>query len=203
MRVSVVDERKRPLEEPWLVLIPGWTRERYLAEAPEMQFCEYEGGELAMHSPVRARHQQQVRFLTYLLGHHCSTRGGEVLNGPAVLQIAHDILREPDIFVIPPERVPGMGDLPIVAVPSLIVEVISPSTRNLDLKTKADEYRALGVAEYWAVDDEKRELVAHWPRRVITTGILESAALPGFRLTVDWLFQDPLPRETDCIRSQG
>lgn len=42
MRLKVVDELKRPLEGPWLVRIPGWTRERYLSEAPETQFCEYE-----------------------------------------------------------------------------------------------------------------------------------------------------------------
>ncbi|MBI2899511.1 MAG: Uma2 family endonuclease [Planctomycetes bacterium] len=199
MRVTLLDEEKRPLPGPWLVRIPGWTRQRYLAEAPESQFCEFERGEILMHSPVAVRHQQIVRFLTYLLLHYCRThRGGEVLNGPAVLQVSEDTCREPDIFVIPPERVAGMGDLPVVAVPSLIVEVVSPGTRNLDLRIKSAEYRATGAAEYWAVDYERRELTAHWPARVPTSGTLESSALSGFRIQAEWLWTDPLPSEIEC-----
>lgn len=35
MKVMVVDERKELLREPYVVLLGGWTLERYLAEAPE------------------------------------------------------------------------------------------------------------------------------------------------------------------------
>lgn len=202
MKYSVVDELKRPLENPWLVRVSGWTRDRFLAEAPETQFCEFERGDLIMHSPVRARHQEIVRFLTYLLTTHCGKSGaGRVLNGPAALQLSEDIIREPDIFVIPEERVPGMGQLPVVAVPSIIIEVVSPSTRNLDLRVKPEEYRAIGVSEYWSVDYERQELTVHWPFKVVKAGSLASGALAEFRITVDWLWQDPLPRETDCIRT--
>ena len=200
MKLDVVDEAKRALEGPWLVRVPGWTRERFLAEAPEMRFCEFERGELVMPSPVKVRHQRHVIFLSYLLKTHCeSTGAGEVLNGPAVLDVSDDVLREPDIFVVPVEGASGMGEHLVTAVPSLVIEVVSPSTRSLDLRVKSGEYRAKGVAEYWAVDDERRELTAHWPARVVSAGILESTALPGFRINVDWLWQDPLPRALDCV----
>ena len=200
MKLSVVDGEKRAIEGPWLLRIPGWTRERFLAEAPEMRFCEFERGELVMPSPVKARHQRHVRFLTVLLNDHCERTGaGEVFNGPAVLDVSEEVLREPDIFVVPAEGAPAGDELLITAVPSLVIEVISPSTRGLDLRVKAEEYRAKGVAEYWAVDYDRRELTAHWPVRVVSTGVLESVALPGFRITVDWLWQDPLPRAIDCV----
>ena len=200
MKYSLVDELKQPVTGPWLVRVPGWTMERYLAEAPETQFCEFESGDLIMNSPARGRHQDEVFFLATLLRVHCAREGaGKMLGGPAVLRVSEAVGREPDLFIIPPERVPGMGDLPIVAVPSLIIEVVSPSTRHLDLKVKAGEYRELGVAEYWAVDSEREELTTHWPVKVVKSGILESTALPGFKIKVDWLWQDPLPPDTDCL----
>jgi len=57
MGVQVVDERKEPLRESYVVRLGGWTLERYLREAPEDQIWEFVRGEVVMHSPASAEHQ--------------------------------------------------------------------------------------------------------------------------------------------------
>lgn len=45
-------------------------------------------------------------------------------------------------------------------VPSLVVEVLSPSTRRRDREQKRRFYMELGVAEYWIVDPEGRTITS-------------------------------------------
>lgn len=67
---------------------------------------------------------------------------------------------QPDIVVICDlnkinERDRYMG------VPSLAVEVLSPSTKRKDMIKKLDLYLQTGVKEYWLVDTEKKEILLY------------------------------------------
>ena len=55
----------------------------------------------------------------------------------------------PDVLVIPSE-IEGVQRVP--TAPELVVEVLSPSTRDYDLGTKWRVYREAGVGSYWVVD---------------------------------------------------
>lgn len=45
--------------------------------------------------------------------------------------------------------------------PTLVVEVLSPSTRSRDVIQKLDLYRACGVQEYWIVDPMKKQVTVY------------------------------------------
>ncbi len=49
--------------------------------------------------------------------------------------------------------------LGIAGAPDWVIEVISPSTRTLDYKTKMHKYMSAGVREYWIIDLEKEKVV--------------------------------------------
>jgi Uma2 family endonuclease len=208
MRVLVVDECKELLKEPYVVRLGGWTLERYLKEAPEHLIWEFVRGEVVMYSPATAEHQRLIGFLFRLLQGYCEARGwGEVLTGPAALQLLPDVVREPDLFVLPSEEVPKAKGVPLKVSPALIIEVLSPSTRTLDLVEKAEDYASAGVPEYWAVDPERKELVVHRLRseegfqvEQVSSGRVESQAVPGLWLKSEWLFQDPLPPVVECLQ---
>lgn len=61
---------------------------------------------------------------------------------------------QPDVLVIcDQEKINGDGRYE--GVPSLLVEVLSPSTKRKDMVLKLKLYMESGVREYWMVDPEK------------------------------------------------
>ncbi len=206
MILTVLDPRTQTAVPEYLVRLPGWTLEEYLERAPENAFWEFARGEVIVHSPVRAEHQELVYFLTWILGGFCERRRcGRVYNGPAAVQILPDVVREPDIFVVRPEDRERVKGVPVQVRPILVVEVVSPSTRSLDLVEKAHDYALAGIPEYWAVDREHRAFHfftlygERYREEVLHQGRLSSTVLPGFWLQVEWLWQDPLPSEWDVL----
>ena len=203
----VVDERKQPVPGPYVVRFGGWTLERYLREAPESGVWEFVRGEVVVHSPASAEHQDLVLFLARLFAGYCEARSwGKVLMGPAAVEVLPGVVREPDVFVLPPEEVPKASGVPLRVKPVLVVEVTSPATRGMDLGEKAEEYRQAGVAEYWVVDGEGQELTSHrlrggvWEVERWKAGRLPSQSVPGFWVEVQWLWRRPLPPADACLR---
>lgn len=191
-----------------MVRLEGWTLERYLDEAPEQVIWEFARGEVVMHSPATGEHQEVVGFLYRVLAGYCEQRGwGKVLTRPAAVQLQEDVVREPDIFVLSPQDAPKATGVPLHVRPVLVVEVMSPSTRTLDLNEKAEDYAGAGIPEYWVVDMERGQLSVHlkagdggrYEVARTTTGRVESRAVPGLWLQADWLFQTPLPPANRCV----
>jgi Uma2 family endonuclease len=61
---------------------------------------------------------------------------------------------EPDIMVIADDERFRPKSVPYTGTPSLIVEVLSPSTAGADVGQKQRIYAAKGVPEYWIVDPD-------------------------------------------------
>jgi len=213
VKLTLVDERNQPYRAPYLVRLGGWTLERYLTEAPEYPFWEFVREEVVMYSPATAEHQDLVGFFYRLIGGYCEARGwGKVLMGPAALKISPDVVREPDLFVLPPEEVPKAKGVPLEVRPALVIEVLSPATRTVDLKEKPEDYALAGIPEYWAVDPEEKRVVVHrllsapkhapaYAVQRMTSGRLEAPTVPGFWLLVEWLWQEPLPPVAGCLEA--
>jgi Uma2 family endonuclease len=81
--------------------------------------------------------------------------------------------------------------------PALVVEVVSPGEANRirDYRYKRTEYAARGIAEYWIVDPETRQVtVCQWVEGqyedtvVQGTEPIRSRVVPALVLTVDQLF---------------
>ena len=72
---------------------------------------------------------------------------------------------QPDIAAVLDPTLPidtPMADFP---PPSLVVEVLSPSTRRRDLGIKRTAYLRWGIPEYWIVDTEQRQITVVRPDR--------------------------------------
>jgi Uma2 family endonuclease len=81
--------------------------------------------------------------------------------------------------------------------PALVIEVVSPGAinRTRDYRYKHTEYAARGIAEYWIVDPEERQVtVCHWvdgqyeDTLVAGEDRIPSTVIPNLELTVDRLF---------------
>jgi len=65
---------------------------------------------------------------------------------------------QPDILFLNHAQQPAPGTQVFIGVPTLIVEVISPSSIRLDRRVKFDAYEQAGVAEYWLADPKTRSV---------------------------------------------
>lgn len=100
-----------------------------------------------------------------------------------------DTVYRPDICVYRIERMPKKSAR-LNKPPDLVIEILSPGTKPLDLITKRDDYEAFGVGEYWVVDPVdgrvkcwRRPAAGHGFAETLVSGEhLESASLTGFRL---------------------
>jgi Uma2 family endonuclease len=81
--------------------------------------------------------------------------------------------------------------------PALVVEVVSPGqvSRERDYRYKHTEYAARGIAEYWIVDPETRQVTlclwvnGQYEDQIYSgTETLQSTVVPGFGLTVVEIF---------------
>lgn len=48
-----------------------------------------------------------------------------------------------------------------IGAPDLVIEILSPATRELDLGTKREIYEEAGVKEYWAADPDTKTVVVY------------------------------------------
>lgn len=64
---------------------------------------------------------------------------------------------QPDLLYLTKGRLKQVSKH-VTGPPSLVVEVLSPSTANRDRQEKLDLYAKFGVPEYWIVDPEMRSI---------------------------------------------
>lgn len=107
-------------------------------------------GTLLVSPAPRISHQDVVGNLHLLLRAACPA-GLKVLVAPVDVVLADDTVLQPDLLVASREQFTER-DLP--GPPLLAVEVLSPSTRRVDLLLKRDRFQAAAVPSYWLVDPD-------------------------------------------------
>ena len=142
----------------------------------------------------RTRHQRLVLALAFALHQHTREHGGgEVFVAPFDVLLGEHVIVQPDVCFVSEARLGIVGELNCEGAPDLVVEVLSPGTRRLDLKDKRATYAAAGVGEYWIVDGEADEVQVfrlneagfydRISRLALEDGdMVETPLLPGFAL---------------------
>lgn len=105
-------------------------------------------GSLVVTPAPSIRHQMVLGELFLVLRAACAT-GLRVLFAPVDVRLSHTTVLQPDLLVAP-ENAFAEKNLP--GVPLLAVEVLSPSTRHIDLGLTRSRYEAAGCRSYWVVD---------------------------------------------------
>ena len=196
------------LDGDYMVMIPDQTLEDYLRRAPENKICEYIDGIVYMPSPASLRHQFDVILLSFLLrGFTTTWLVGRLLAAPACLRVSEGRLLEPDLFVVPADHIGDTKTHYVDPPVLLVIEVLSRSTRSLDLTRKIELYRQVEVAEIWFVDDREEALIVHrltdrgYEVERVESGILRCRSIPGFWIDVAWLWADPEPNVIVCLEA--
>jgi len=129
----------------------------YAAIPPARNRYEILDGELFVTPAPSPLHQRVSKRLQRQLEEFFETSGhGEVFNAPIdVILSNHDVVQPDLVVVLDPTRISSRA---IEGAPTLLVEVLSPSSRKTDKSTKAKRYAALGVRHYWIVDPDAHRI---------------------------------------------
>lgn len=173
-----------------------------LAKTSEQRFELIDGIVYSLASPSY-KHQHAVQeligtFYNWFKGKPCKP-----LTSPFDITLKKEetniCVVQPDVVVIcDKDQIDANGKY--TGTPTLVVEVLSPSTRSKDLIRKLELYRACGIMEYWIVDPMKEQAAVY----VLTDGeiadntyysngkdlYVESERFPGLRVSMRDLFAD-------------
>ncbi len=103
---------------------------------------------------------------------------------------------QPDICVVCDKR--KIDKKGCLGAPDIIVEILSPSNSEKELKTKYDVYEEAGVKEYWVVFPTQKTMLIYTlidgkyapSKLLVNSDVVRSSVLPGFTLHLSEVFPD-------------
>jgi Uma2 family endonuclease len=166
------------------------------AETQDRPRFELVHGQIVAMSPERLEHSRAKLRAARALDAAVQRAGVNCeafVDGPSVA-IDNDTCYEPDALVSCGER--GADDSMVAPNPVIVVEVLSPATRDIDKTVKlADYFRVPGLSHYLIVDLSRRHIV-HYRRQpdgVVTVAILKGGdaafETPGISVAVTSFFE--------------
>jgi len=138
----------------------------YVALPDDGRRYEIHDGDLSVTPAPSPQHQQCLANLFRALDIHVRSRGlGQVLFAPLDVILADSAtdttVVQPDLVYIDAARLGTISRRGIEGPPTLVVEVLSPSTNAIDRVRKHDLYAHHGVPFFWLVDTEARAIEAY------------------------------------------
>jgi len=160
------------------------------------------GGEVYAMTPAPAiRHQRVLVTLCSRLEQHFRGRPCDVFAAPTDVRLSDDDVVQPDILVVcDPDRIKPTH---IEGAPTLVVEILSPSTAAFDRSRKMALYARSGIKEVWLVtpypwlvevfllDGAGYRLICAYQKEEI----LSSPTFPDLGITLAEIFDYPIPPE--------
>lgn len=184
--------------------------DEFLAWADEDVWAEWENGEVKILSPASYKHQNIVSFLVALIRLFMQERDlGIVLTAPFAMHLPKSQrVREPDLLVVLTENLDRIKSTHLEGPADLVIEIVSEESLLQDRGTKMAEYELDGVREYWLVDPERKQVDffvlgegGGYDRKLPdASGVYRSVVLEGFKLKVEWLWQERLPKVSEALR---
>jgi Uma2 family endonuclease len=147
---------------------------------------ELHQGELSVTPSPGINHQETLGNLFVLLRNHVNARGlGRLFFAPVDCILENITVVQPDLVFVETARLEVVRERGIEGAPTLVVEVISPSSAGIDRRSKRQLYARYAVPYYWIVDPPSRTIEAHQLTQEVyrDAGILSGSAtvsLPPF-----------------------
>ena len=134
----------------------------YAALPDDGRRYEIHDGELSVTPAPSPHHQWVIGELFALLREHVrAARLGRVFVSPLDVILDDSTIVQPDLVFLASERTGLVSGRGIEGAPTLVVEVLSPSTGEIDRVRKRQLYARYGVPHYWMVDPEALALEAY------------------------------------------
>lgn len=192
-------------------LVPGRVSFEEYLDAYEAVRAEWVDGTVEEMGPTSDRHADISDFLVTLLRVLVARTGGIVRSSQVAMRIGR-VARVADLLFLSAEHAGRLTPSHVDRAADLVVEIVSPESRERDRTRKFREYEQAGVTEYWLVDPSQETVELY---RVNARGRYEAAAaegepprlasrvVPGFWIDPRWLWSSPMPDPMDVFREWG
>ena len=138
----------------------------YAALPDDGKRYEIHDGELSVTPAPTSDHQiVSVELLTALDRHVRARSLGLVLHAPLDVILSDTAgdttIVQPDIVYLDRERLPALHRRGVEGPPTLVIEILSPTTAATDRGRKREVYARYGVPNFWLVDADVRVIEAY------------------------------------------
>src|SRR5258708_26961805 len=182
------------------------TLERFLDITDEDDDFELVKGALIPKMSAQYPHESRFAWLFSILRMYVQAKNlGVILGSRSAVEINQFGGRLPDILFVSKSREHIIQNRALFGAPDMVIEIVSPSNTRSDLVELEVDYMSIGVAEiiFWHADDRKlvvlRKHGEEYSRETLTSGEFRPETIPGFHLSVNDMFLDPLPNEVDLL----
>ncbi len=169
---------------------------------------EWVDGEVIIFLSTTIRHAAMSVFLTPLVSQYVQLFGlGRVFAETVEMRLA-GAARVPDILFVATANLGRLEATRLRGPADLVIELVCNDSVERDRSDKLADYAAAPVPEYWLVDSRVGQQGAAFCRLVDgayvempldAEGRYWSAALPGFWLRPEWLWQEPPPNTLSIL----
>lgn len=119
-------------------------------------------GELFITPTPLIKHQRVSGNLLRVLGSQVATNHlGNMFPALTDVILAATTVVQPDLIFVSNEHREIITDRAVEGAPTLIIEVLSPTTQQTDRVTKAQLYAKYGMLHYWLVDPDQHTFEAY------------------------------------------
>ena len=133
---------------------PRYVYQDLLTMPDDGQRYELLEGDFLVSPSANPRHQRVVGNVFALLRELQTAGTGDVFTAPLDVVFDRHNVFEPDVVFIQADRTSIVTETNVSGPPDLVVEVLSDSTRNIDLGRKLRAYSRFGVGQYWVIDPD-------------------------------------------------
>lgn len=175
-----------------------WTYDDYLRLPDDGRRYEIIEGVLFVANAPNYDHQYTVGEIAYYLKSFTKERNlGVILSAPFEVHLSKTSRPvQPDVLFLNQEQQPVSGTQIFAGAPTLVVEVVSPTSLRLDREVKLGIYEQAAVAEYWIADPKTRSVEVYTLAageyallgQFIKDEEIQSKVLEGLALTASLLF---------------
>ena len=145
-------------------------------------------------TPTYEHNQIALRLVAELMPVARARKLGAWSVAPLVLFISTYNVYQPDAMFFTPEHIPDRKKLPLMEIPEIVVEVLSPSSRSRDRKRSA--YADRGIAEYWIIDPEQSRIIVSlrnvegaYIEHAMNDPVIPAGLFAGVEIDLDWIFE--------------
>lgn len=162
---------------------------------------EYINGEIIVLGSPSTDHQLISGNLYVLLRSHLQGNPCKVFYSPFDVHFYKKDIKDPDVcqpdLLVACDLEGHVVNGRYMGTPTLVIEILSPSTRSRDMVDKLNTFMLSGVQEYWIVDPKNHHVIAYsfkdhdiadYAVHTITD-TFESSSLPGLSVDVNDVFE--------------